>query len=254
MPDPDAPRTGVMQVLDIDLDFFASPALTWPASGMRPSEADQAVWSPEDVRDFLEKQCGLSRENRIRGWVFRHHDEAFYYWKDLIDSQDLSSPFDLVHVDAHSDLGSEGYGGYRYVMTDLLARPLHDRAKPDGRRIGPSNFPVFAIANRWITSFTFVMQDDYTNDMLNCYWADPDDAHKGLQLKRYREEDIERVMRIGSLVTPLQVEPVVPLHLISSNKYYANRQFNVATICQSPHYCPASADFILDIFRDYIHD
>ena len=48
-------------------------------------------------------------------------------------------------------------------------------------------------------------------------------------------------------------DPEVELRIIPTIegvKFYGD--FNFAVIAQSPNYTPASADFILDIFREYI--
>src|SRR6266851_1477060 len=52
----------MLTVLDLDLDFFVWPVVRGPVEG-RPSDSDLACASPEQVRLFLEEQCGLSREN-----------------------------------------------------------------------------------------------------------------------------------------------------------------------------------------------
>src|SRR6266851_9396177 len=52
----------MLTVLDLDLDFFVWPVVRGPVEG-RPSDSDLACASPEQVRLFLEEQCGLSRES-----------------------------------------------------------------------------------------------------------------------------------------------------------------------------------------------
>lgn len=240
-----------MRVLDIDLDFFVEPINNVGTRG-RPSEEFYTVWSLDRVKHFLETQCLLSAREPRKGWVFRHHDEAFYYWSDLISEGALEEPFDLVHVDAHSDMGTEGFHGWHYVMTELLALPIHERHMPDARKIGPSNFPVFALANRWIRHFTFVMPASYENDMCYWYWADPNDAYHGLQLKLYDESGIKHLLDRDDRAVPLSVEPIVPLELVRAADYQAAIPFDIVTLCQSPHYSPASADPIIELFRKYI--
>jgi hypothetical protein len=241
-----------MRVLDIDLDFFVQPIANWPRAGRRLPRSEYSVWTPDQVHRFLEEQCGLSRERPCKGWVFRHHDEALYYWLDLIDEGVLEAPFDLVHVDAHSDLGSKGYGGERYIMGELLAKPLADRRKPDLNKVRPSNFLAFAIANRLVRTLTFVMPEAYTNDMYWFYWANPENAYDGLQLKLYSETSLGRVMQGVTSEVPLEREPVVPFMPTPLTEFVRGDEFAIATLCQSPEYTTEEADAIIAVFREYI--
>ena len=50
-------------------------------------------------------------------------------------------------------------------------------------------------------------------------------------------------------------EPEVPLLIIPNvEDVHYNGDFDFAVLAQSPNYTPASADFIMDIFREYIEE
>ncbi len=95
-----------MRILDLDLDFFLDNIAHWEEEdGSRLSDTQYSPWTEEEVRGFLEKQCGLSPNAQINGRFITHHHEAFLFWRELILKEQLTTPFEIVHVDAHSDTG-----------------------------------------------------------------------------------------------------------------------------------------------------
>lgn len=59
-----------MKVLDVDMDYFMTEvAHTWFSSTERLDEEDYgpSVWSAEKVREFFEKNLGLSKQHKIPG-------------------------------------------------------------------------------------------------------------------------------------------------------------------------------------------
>jgi UPF0489 domain len=144
-------------ILDIDLDVFSSPTVYWPQTEDRPADGDYTCASAHDVRYFLEQQCGLSADNPIAGREFIDHDEAFVTWRRWIEQGMLTSPFSIVHVDAHADMGM-GDAGWVYLLSDLLDLPVEERRAP--RRgfdaLNAGNYLMFAVANRWVDRLTYV--------------------------------------------------------------------------------------------------
>lgn len=97
----------------------------------RPTESEFRHLAHEtEVRSFLERQCHLNRSTRIPGREFVEHIDAFHTWKQWIQEGRLIAPFNVVHVDGHSDLGA-GIGlTCHYIETELLALPLPERSAP----------------------------------------------------------------------------------------------------------------------------
>jgi arginase family enzyme len=92
-----------MRFLDIDLDaFLNSVAYYRNDEGRLDAEAYQP-WAEARLRDFLERQCGLSTVNPIPGWFVEEHDGAFDVMRALVGHGNRS--LEVVHVDAHADLG-----------------------------------------------------------------------------------------------------------------------------------------------------
>ena len=99
-----------MRVLDIDLDFFLAGCCTLADKGRRPELFGHEPWESGRVRRFLEGNCGLSKDRPIPGRIFETHDSALELWRDMLEAKRLTAPFDVTHIDAHSDLGI-GYPG-----------------------------------------------------------------------------------------------------------------------------------------------
>ena len=47
------------------------------------------------------------------------HNEALFFWQELITKEILETPFEVVHIDSHADLGL-GYLSWTYILDDLL--------------------------------------------------------------------------------------------------------------------------------------
>lgn len=97
-----------MKVLDLDMDYFMTEIAHTPFSCTERLEEDfysESVWKAEKVRSFLEDNLGLSQKHKIPGRIVSGHNEALFFWEELINGKKLSDPFDVVHVDSHADLG-----------------------------------------------------------------------------------------------------------------------------------------------------
>lgn len=115
-----------MRVLDLDMDYFMKSVATF----IGESETDRLpeddygdyVWTEREVRDFLENNLGLSKGNKIRGRVVAGHNESLFFWRELIEKGELTTPFDVIHVDSHADLGL-GYRSWAHILDYLLKLP-----------------------------------------------------------------------------------------------------------------------------------
>lgn len=267
-----------MRILDLDMDYFMDS----PAIGIneeieeRLSETEyaQEVWSEKRVRNFLENNLGLSTDRKIRGKIIKGHNEALFFWKELISEGKLLTPFEVVHVDSHADLGL-GYSSWYYIMKELLKYPVEERpyhnsyttASGKTSKEGIGDYLLFAIAYRWISKLTYCANpngdnNDYILDTLKNFeeeliWDKPvkntiqllynpnDEFPKYDDSKRTKQAFISRSTK----------EPEVPFLIIpkiEDVKY--NGDFDFISLAQSPNYTPKSADFIIDIFKEYIID
>ena len=148
-----------MKVLDLDMDFFLTDACPLAPLGKRPPEDCAEPYSDEQVIRFLEMQCGLSRAHPVPGMIFDTHDKALDFWLARMQCGELSAPFDVVHVDTHSDLAF-GPPGTDFVLKAVLTRRPDARAALGayraGRKLDEANYLLFALAFRWISRLTYV--------------------------------------------------------------------------------------------------
>ena len=148
------------------MDFFG-----WPPFRDRPEEPrlPRSEWkylaSEDEVRSFLEKQCHLSRRAPVPGNEAEQHHDAFNVWGQWVEGGTIIAPFCVVHVDAHSDLGS-GWNNrsFTFIETELLALSIEQRRHPTFalEHLNSGNYLLGAIANRWISQLTYVYPADRT--------------------------------------------------------------------------------------------
>ena len=252
-----------MQVLDIDLDYF----LDSPVSGDEISEEERvtspecirSVWSESRVRTYFEKQLGLLKDKKIKGRVFKGHDEALYFWEELIDRALLVPPFSVVHIDSHPDLGYRELAKC-VVLEDIIFRPIEYR-KPryckncdiDGHycNIGIGNYLLYGIGFRWFSKIDFCANP-------NCdYGAIPSDIILGeIPDKLLKSETFQICLSkkaSGYSNEAKTKEPCIPLRIIPTfEEVNYNGDFDFISIAQSPNYTPENADYIIEIIKEYI--
>lgn len=268
-----------MKVLDLDMDYFmdkiASGKSGENTERLSEEEYGGSVWSEKSIRAFLENNLGLSKEKKIRGRIVVGHNESLIYWKELIDSGRLSIKFDVVHVDSHADLGL-GEKSWMYIMNTLLSYPVSERILHseyyDSRydkmvKEGIGDYLLFAIAYRWISQITYCGNPngqcaDYNKYILKHFKeAERKDKRKSVKnviqllynpdTKFYKCYDDQ--FKLFQYWQKSEKEPEVPFIIIPTIEYVKyNGDFDFAVLAQSPNYTPASADFIMDIFREYI--
>ena len=278
-------------ILDLDLDFFVWPIAHMRGGSARLSPDDcQYIASEEAVRSFLEQQCHLKRDAPLRGQMLVHHDEAFFVWRRWLEEGSLKAPFAVTHVDAHADQGM-GDAGWHYLLTELLALPVDERSSPKTGNAGltAGNYLMFAIANRWLHSLTYVYPIDpfprpepggswddsvgrfegTTTDLLRYLRRNDkteeqtDPAHvTDLMTIHFRNDDwrtnvIElrcypRDIDIFSTKLPeaIHTEHAVPFTLTAANQFNAS-EFTHIVVAQSPAFTPAAADELLPIMNRY---
>ena len=231
-----------MKVLDLDMDFFLSGPCPCAAPGERPAEDAAEVWTEEEVRTYLEAFCGLSRAHPVPGAVFETHDGALDFWRARLAAGELTEPFDCVHVDTHSDLAF-GPPGTDFVLKGVLSRPV--KARPnlvgyrEGKKLDEANYLLFAAAFRWLSSLVYVRNPRSLRDVP----ARLLDADGNLFLR----SDVSALMEGMN-----GREPVIPFRQVDDWRTFRDSGYAFATLAQSPRYAPAKADFIMDIFREYI--
>ena len=265
-----------MRVLDLDMDYFMKSVATniseFEAKRLSEDDWGGYVWTEGEVRDFLEGNLGLSKDNKIRGRVVIGHNESLFFWRALIEEGVLSTPFDVIHVDSHADLGL-GYSSEAHILDHILYYPVEERFRHPmyvdtlGRMHseGIGDYLLFAIAYRWISSIVYCGNpygrcDDYLWDTMKNFREKPirdNPVQNTIQLLYNPDTPIPQYNDPESVkqlyIEKSRKEPEVPFLIIPTIEgvhFYGN--FDFAVFAQSPNYTPAGADFIMDIFREYI--
>jgi hypothetical protein len=243
-----------MRILDLDLDFFLSSiAHDQCSGGARLSEKDFKPWTRDKVREFLETRCGLSTQRRIPGKYVTHHHEAFYWWRELIKDRKLITPFQVVHVDAHADLGAGTFDFSKvYVGFDLLHQPLGQRETPKegGMKMNAGNYLLVAIACRWVSKLVYVMHPQ--NDLKDCEeWLFTDYGEKSWALALPKLQK-PAVMIPGSQLQVIEREPAVEFVPASEITFRDDGTFDFMVLCQSPGFTPKSSDLLVPLIQEYM--
>lgn len=233
-----------MRVLDLDMDFFLTAPCPLAELGKRPDESCAEVYSDEEVICFFEEQCGLSREHPVPGAIFDTHDKALDFWRDRLCDGSLKMPFEVVHVDTHSDLAF-GPPGTGYVMNVVLSRPVAQRSSIDiyrnGRELDEANYLLYALAFRWISELTYVRNPKSLQDIP----------------KHLLNEDGNIFLRsyISAMMEGMNGrEPVIPFTVVDEYRAFRKTGYDFVTLAQSPRYSPESADRIMALLRPYIKE
>lgn len=231
-----------MKVLDLDMDFFLTDACPLAPKGERPSELCAAPYDDAQIIAFLEEQCGLSRAHPIPGLIFGTHDKALDFWQARMRAGELRAPFDVIHVDTHSDLAF-GPPGTDFVLKAVLTRSPQARATLEnyraGKKLDEANYLLFALAFRWVRRLVYVRNPKSRQDIPPRLL----DAEGNIHLRS----------SISALMEPANGrEPVVPFEVFDDYRSFHETGFDFVTMAQSPRYAPASADRIMRLLEPYI--
>jgi hypothetical protein len=250
-------------ILDLDLDFFVDPIEhDMPDSGDRLPSEEYSVASESQVADLLEHRCSLDVQKPLPGREVVHHVDAFWTWKEWIAKGVLEAPFNVVHVDAHSDLGI-GERGWKYLMSELLLRDVNDRSNPPEGADGLSSgsYLAFAAANRWIANLVHVYPAHMRiitdpdgvrapGDYVRFYMRDFDFRTNLIELRHYpADEALYAIMKDGPPPST-HVEPPIPFTWFPENEF-SGRTFTHMIVAQSPAFTPVTADLLLPLIRRY---
>ena len=232
-----------MKVLDLDMDFFLTDACPLARLGERPDERCAQPYPDDEVVRFLEQQCGLSREHPLPGAIFDTHDKALDFWQARLADGSLRAPFDVTHVDTHSDLAF-GPPGTDFVLKAVLTRAPEKRptltAYRSGVKLDEANYLLFALAFRWVSRLTYVRNPKSRQDVPPRLL---EDGHIRLR------SDIAALMEGVN-----GREPSIPFEAIDDYRSFRETGFDFVTLAQSPRYAPASADRIMALVRPYIRE
>ena len=241
------------RILDIDLDFFLNKVSDSREDGKRLDKNKYYPWRIDALRSFLENRCNLRKKVRIQGRVVNNHHQAFFFWRELIQANRIEIPFELVHIDAHSDIGVADWG-WIYLTSELLHKPLEERMNPDKSLlfgINEANYLAFALACRWIKKLTFITHPTWENDLIEVYFKDFDITSGFIQLKKFNKEELLE-KGFEKELKPLGFEPKIPVEFIPLLEYKSSQPFTLLTLSHSKTFTPKSSDRLIRVLKNYI--
>ena len=236
-----------MRVLDIDLDFFLADCCELAPEGERPQLSGHEPYSKDEVMRFLEECCGLSKDSPIPGRIFETHDSALLFWNELIQSGELSVPFSVTHVDAHSDLGI-GRPGPGFVMNSVISLPIEKRVDIERyyrmKQLDEANYLLFALAFRWIDSLSNVRNPRSRTDIPDFAFRNESGDYTHIRLSSFTSRLFE---------TKNGEEPTIPFRVYADySSFRAPGRYDFVSLAISPRYSPKEADALVDTISEYM--
>ena len=241
------------RVLSIDVDFFVEPtAYDMSMSSTERLPPDYEVDELREVEKFLREQCCLDDGRRTPGYFIVNHDEAFDVLQKLARDH---GPVELIHVDAHADIGN-GDAGYMYLLFDWLRRP---EPRPSPRR-GPAelnlaNWLAFAAAGGLVESAQFVPRRFPPNDLLIFYIDGYGTDTTKLEFRELEEEDVRAILPLDPFrerVASRTLIRTVPWRNTKRDAFALQSPPDFVIVCQSPQFTPAAADAVVDLLRRFV--
>lgn len=263
-----------MKVLDLDMDYFMEAIANTPFSITDRLEEEYyggSVWPESKVRSFLENNLGLSKDRKIEGRIVKGHNEALFFWEKLMAEGKLSDPFEVVHVDSHADLGL-GCASSTFLQSAILTLPVETRRRVRDfefnghlETISIGDYLLWGIAYKMISKLTYCAnpngdKNDYCWDTMKDFheeWITNQKVTNYIQLKFNRDMELpyynsdnsyKKKYLEGAIKDP-EIEFII-IPTVEGVNYHGD--FDYVVMAQSPNYTPASADFIMDVFKEYI--
>lgn len=236
----------MQRILDIDLDFFLDRILYCKDEPKgRPSSLCYTVDSTRKALHFARTQCLLAEKLPLPGAACIHHKEVFFQWQSLIRQNIIKTPFELIHVDAHADMGF-GNTSCAYIAEELLAKPIQKRKAPlsgGSWAVNNCNFIAYALALGWIGKLTYVTHPEYIDDV---QWVHMKDfsSHSGfVEMKRFPKNTMFRLKNSQQIKKiPFTPDPLIPMTITERSSFQLDQAADFLFVSQSPNYSPVTAD------------
>lgn len=235
-----------MRILDIDMDFFQSEIHNNDTDSNSHLENENfKVWNKKIFIDFIENKCGLSKESKIKGRVFDHHVDTYWFVKELIDTHLLTVPFDLTHIDAHSDMGFSASVPY-YKFLDTFSKENKDAFEngtlfenvENQRYIDFGNYINAMALNRWLSKIEYVYHDKLDYLDFPEYIIEPDQTQKGFA---FRYNFISKA-----------IIPNLTIYAMDKENYCFTQPYDYICVAISPSFTVKEIEPLVEIIKQYI--
>lgn len=232
-----------MRMLDIDMDFFQTGIHCWGKDDdCFLTDEEISVWSDEEIVCFLEKRCGLNRTNKIKGRIVKHHVEAYSFWNELVASEKGIVPFEVTHIDAHSDLAYSLSIPFDKFIKSLNNQEMQEQLctgtifEERESLIDSGNYLLAAIIVGWVNNVKYVFHPDLDYLDVFSHIVENIKPHK---LFRFNFCDYIKKKNVY-------------LELVSPTSFYFQTKYDYVTIALSPPYVKKEMEGKLDIIKQYI--
>ena len=235
-----------MRILDLDLDTFIYPVLHDRQAGTRPTNEEVTAWTSGEVRTFLEDRCGISTQNPIQGKLFQSHDEVLGAWRKDKLAGILSEKFEVVHIDAHPDLGLpdrddpiRNWIAEKYQAGHL---PTYESLQLEDPGLNLGNYLLCALAFNWISELTLV----YPPAIDFCTFGIPLQFIFGVD-----GSGISNNIHLPG--RPFETKVKIPYFADRTDFFNNEGRFDLAYVSLSPEYVSKEAEKkLLPVIREYI--
>jgi hypothetical protein len=233
-------------VLDLDLDVFVSPVVEVNGDATYRAGSGEHQVAPEAEIMAAFAKFELSPDRKVPGAFIEHHREAYFFWRDLVASGRLKVPFDVVHVDAHSDLGN---GATTVKLCERWAA-IPDKLNEDpGGRVNSADYLAFALMNGWVRALVNLRRPDSPSDVPVILYKEFDPRTSRFTMKRFATGEIARTCDVGFAGANYEVlhEIRYAEGMIAEFKPIG-RQPDFVFVARSPAFTPVE----IDAFEPYI--
>lgn len=257
------PTKSMMNILDIDLDFFLDkvPGFVSTDSDERLESESYAPWEKNEVENFLINQCGLNKEKKIPGKRLTHHKEVYYEVRNMVESRQIKD-VNIDHIDAHADLGL-GDMCFKYLFFNLIRKSVsnryhHDENVPDIEKMGSGNYLLFMIANRWIKSLRYIHLEEKGDDTNWVFFKNLNRDSGYIKLRAYCESQtpdswtgIDPYKFITD-TNPCILDKEVPFETIQFRDYISESSYDYVFLTQSPSHTPVESDALIPTIMQFV--
>jgi hypothetical protein len=252
----------LINVLDIDLDFFLSGvSCKSELPGQRLDSSTEPVWPEQAVKRFLEVNTGLSLNDRKPGKYFINHQDVFPFVRNLVLGSKEKLMFHFDHVDGHSDFDNLA-GSMMYIFLELLRFPRRGRMYPKKKYLNEGNFLNFMAAAEWLYSLNHIslLEEIEAEQYNRWYFKNYDLNTNRLKLESYSvkriPDNIDRKDKFELIqnLNPDKLLKDIPFNHIYYKEFNSNINYDYIFLTQSPEYTPETSDALIPIIKEYMQE
>jgi hypothetical protein len=249
----------VINILDLDLDFFMKDEAVFtgsPPDGQRLDSEEYSPWTIQMVRKFIENQCGITTSKRVPGKVLTNHNELFFELRSLHEKSKGNFKFNIDHIDAHSDTGLWD-DSYIFIFTHWINYSKQYRLYPPVEKVKINNFLIFLACAELLNSLNYVSLEQNPADIGHMYFKYVEKNPIAIKFRFYQDllfkSNVDVLTRLRTW-NPNQQSKDIPFNQIYHKYFQAKVKYDYIFLTQSPEYTPIESDELIPIIQEYMED